>query len=72
MPVWLVVGLGARGLVYHAWLGKIVAAAVLNQSESQVPSELLSWRQGINTQPMQSISELQGGASEAVSSPVHQ
>jgi hypothetical protein len=42
--VWLLVGLGARGLVYHAWLGQLVAQAVLSNSEQQLPQELLSWR----------------------------
>lgn len=45
VPVWLLVGLGARGLVYHAWLGKLLAAAVLTDSEEQLPAELLAWRQ---------------------------
>jgi glycine/D-amino acid oxidase-like deaminating enzyme len=42
--VWLLVGLGARGLVYHAWLGQLVAQAVLSNSEQQLPQELLAWR----------------------------
>lgn len=41
---WFVGGLGARGLVYHAWLGKVVAAAVVQDSESALPAELLRWR----------------------------
>lgn len=45
VPVWLLVGLGARGLVYHAWLGQLVAQAVLSNSERGLPPELLSWRQ---------------------------
>lgn len=45
-PVWLCVGLGARGLVYHAWLGRLVAAAVLADSEDGLPAELLAWRDG--------------------------
>lgn len=44
VPVWLLVGLGARGLVYHAWLGKLTAAAVLSNSEEGLPPELLEWR----------------------------
>jgi hypothetical protein len=44
VPVWLLVGLGARGLVYHAWLGQLIAAAVLSGSEEQLPPELLAWR----------------------------
>lgn len=45
VPVWLLVGLGARGLVYHAWLGKLLAAAVASNSEERLPAELLAWRQ---------------------------
>jgi glycine/D-amino acid oxidase-like deaminating enzyme len=43
--VWLLVGLGARGLVYHAWLGQLLAQAVLSDSEQQLPQELLAWRE---------------------------
>ncbi|WIA16119.1 hypothetical protein OEZ85_012838 [Tetradesmus obliquus] len=43
--VWLLVGLGARGLVYHAWLGQLMAQAVLSDSEQQLPQELLAWRE---------------------------
>jgi hypothetical protein len=31
--------------VYHAWLGKLMADAVLSNSEAHLPAELLSWRQ---------------------------
>ncbi|KAG1668890.1 hypothetical protein FOA52_016059 [Chlamydomonas sp. UWO 241] len=42
---WLVGGLGARGLVYHAWLGAITAAAVLDDDEGRVAAEGLdAWR----------------------------
>lgn len=44
-PCWVVGGLGARGLVYHAWLGRLVAAAVLADSEEGLPAELLRWRE---------------------------
>eukprot|EP00898_Chlorokybus_atmophyticus_P003870 jgi/Chlat1/4484/Chrsp29S04423 len=37
---WVAVGLGARGLVHHAWLGEVVAAAVLARDESLLPVEL--------------------------------
>lgn len=37
-------GLGARGLVYHAWLGELMAQAVLNDNESQLPHELMRWK----------------------------
>ena len=42
-PVWLCVGLGARGLVYHAWLGQLVARGILECTEEHVPPELLGW-----------------------------
>jgi len=38
---WDVLGLGARGLVYHAALGEWVAAAALSRDTSNIPSELL-------------------------------
>ena len=44
-PAWVIGGLGARGLVYHAWLGRLVAAAVLAGSEAGLPPELLRWKQ---------------------------
>ncbi|KAL4437088.1 hypothetical protein ABPG75_004227 [Micractinium tetrahymenae] len=44
-PCWVIGGLGARGLVYHAWLGRLVAAAVLAGSEAGLPAELLRWRE---------------------------
>eukprot|EP00899_Mesostigma_viride_P006501 jgi/Mesvir1/15852/Mv03399-RA.1 len=37
---WLLGGLGSRGLVYHAWLGKAVAAAVFHDNESLLPGEV--------------------------------
>ena len=40
----LLVGLGARGLVYHAWLGALVAQGVLDGSEQHIPAELLAWK----------------------------
>jgi glycine/D-amino acid oxidase-like deaminating enzyme len=42
--VWVVAGLGARGLVYHAWLGEMAARGVVERTESHVPAELLRWR----------------------------
>ncbi|KAL4528602.1 hypothetical protein Ndes2437A_g03161 [Nannochloris sp. 'desiccata'] len=45
---WVVGGLGARGLVYHGWLGKIVAAGVVEESDEQVPKELRRWRKEEN------------------------
>ncbi|CAL5400499.1 unnamed protein product [Camellia sinensis] len=41
---WLFGGLGSRGLLYHAWLGKLLALAVLSCNEDLLPSELTSWR----------------------------
>jgi hypothetical protein len=45
-PTWLFVGLGARGLVYHAWLGRCAARAALTGSEVHLPPEALAWRGG--------------------------
>ncbi|KAK9814738.1 hypothetical protein WJX72_010698 [[Myrmecia] bisecta] len=36
---------GSRGLVYHAWAGRLVAQAVLADDESMLPPELLRWKQ---------------------------
>lgn len=44
---WLVGGLGARGLVYHAWLGRLVARALLLRSEEGLPPELLRWKTAV-------------------------
>ncbi|KAK4257513.1 hypothetical protein QN277_007090 [Acacia crassicarpa] len=41
---WLFGGLGSRGLLYHGWLGNIVARAVLSCDEHVIPSELVSWK----------------------------
>lgn len=41
---WLIGGLGARGLLYHGWLGKLTAQAVLSFSEDILPPELTSWK----------------------------
>jgi glycine/D-amino acid oxidase-like deaminating enzyme len=30
---WLIGGLGSRGLIYHAWLGELVAAAIVSRIE---------------------------------------
>jgi hypothetical protein len=45
-PTWLYVGLGARGLVYHAWLGAAAARAALSGDEAHLPPEALAWRRG--------------------------
>ena len=31
--------------MYHAWLGQLMAQAVLAGSEQQLPQELLAWRE---------------------------
>lgn len=41
---WLVGGLGARGLLYHGLLGKLMAHAVISSDETVLPSELTSWK----------------------------
>jgi glycine/D-amino acid oxidase-like deaminating enzyme len=38
--VWLLAGLGSRGLVYHAWLAERLAQAVLSGDASELPREL--------------------------------
>ncbi len=38
--VWLLGGLGARGLVYHAWLAERLARAVLDRDDGALPPEL--------------------------------
>ncbi|KAL0427654.1 UNVERIFIED_CONTAM: hypothetical protein Slati_2940200 [Sesamum latifolium] len=41
---WLFTGLGARGLLFHGWLGKLLAQAVLSHDENLIPFELTSWK----------------------------
>lgn len=41
---WVFGGLGSRGLLYHGWLGKLMANAVLCCNEELIPSELTSWK----------------------------
>jgi glycine/D-amino acid oxidase-like deaminating enzyme len=43
---WVIGGLGARGLVYHAWLGRLTVEAALGGGEACLPQELLRWRAG--------------------------
>ncbi|XP_038879763.1 uncharacterized protein LOC120071512 [Benincasa hispida] len=45
---WLFGGLGSRGLLYHGWLGKLTAQAVLSCNEELIPSELTSWKKIIS------------------------
>lgn len=40
---WLFSGLGARGLLYHGLLGRLMAEAVISFDENVLPSELTSW-----------------------------
>ncbi|KAH7675034.1 FAD dependent oxidoreductase domain-containing protein [Dioscorea alata] len=42
---WLFGGLGSRGLLYHAFLGKLLARAVVSDDEMVLPPELTSWKQ---------------------------
>ncbi len=37
-------GLGARGLVYHAWLGQLLAEAVVADDEALLPQPLTRWK----------------------------
>ncbi len=41
---WVVAGLGARGLVYHAWLGRLIACAATTDDQSLLPQELRRWQ----------------------------
>lgn len=41
---WVVAGLGARGLVYHAWLGRLIACAATTDDQSVLPQELRRWQ----------------------------
>lgn len=42
---WMVTGLGSRGLVYHGWLGRLLASSVWNNDEKLLPLELLRWKE---------------------------
>ncbi|KAL3629631.1 hypothetical protein CASFOL_026853 [Castilleja foliolosa] len=44
---WLFTGLGARGLLFHGWLGKLLALSVLSRDEDLIPLELTSWKHNI-------------------------
>ncbi|VFR01389.1 unnamed protein product [Cuscuta campestris] len=41
---WLLTGLGSRGLLYHGWVGKLTAQAVVSCDEDLIPPELISWK----------------------------
>ncbi|XP_031099652.1 uncharacterized protein LOC116003849 isoform X2 [Ipomoea triloba] len=45
--LWLFTGLGSRGLLYHGWLGKVIAQAVLSGIEGFIPLELTSWKHNV-------------------------
>ena len=47
---WVLAGLGARGLTYHAWLGRHMAAAVLADDEGLLPRELRAWQERLDMQ----------------------
>jgi hypothetical protein len=63
-PVWLIVGLGSRGLVYHAWAAKQLATAIVRSyaqtdarewegiEQACIPMELRAWQR----QPLQGAS----------------
>lgn len=38
---WFITGLGGKGLLYHAWLGEILAEAILTDNPSVIPKEYL-------------------------------
>ena len=42
--LWVVGGLGARGLVYHAWLGALMAKAVFSNDALVIPEQVQRWR----------------------------
>jgi glycine/D-amino acid oxidase-like deaminating enzyme len=41
---WLFGGLGSRGLLYHGWLGKLIAQAMLSANEDLIPCDLTAWK----------------------------
>lgn len=41
--MWLYVGLGARGLLYHALFARQLAAAILTGDESKLEQEATAW-----------------------------
>jgi glycine/D-amino acid oxidase-like deaminating enzyme len=43
-PCWIFLGLGARGLLYHAMLAKELARAVCHNDEALLPDEVLRWK----------------------------
>eukprot|EP00897_Mesotaenium_endlicherianum_P003262 jgi/Mesen1/2964/ME000176S01998 len=41
---WIVGGLGSRGLIYHGWLAKASAAAIISGDESFIDKNLTMWK----------------------------
>ena len=39
---WCLTGLGSKGLLYHAWAGKMLSQAIIENSTSGIPQEVLS------------------------------
>lgn len=46
LQVWVLAGLGSRGLVYHGLLGEMVARAVLEGSPDEIGPEFRAWQGG--------------------------
>ena len=42
---WMFLGLGARGLLYHAYLAKALTKAIAANDENLLPPEVLRWKQ---------------------------
>ena len=42
---WFLLGLGARGLLYHAYLAKDLAKAIVTNQEQILPPEVLRWKE---------------------------
>ena len=41
---WLVAGLGARGLVYHAWLARMLVDAIIADDDAMLLKDLTAWQ----------------------------
>ena len=39
---WVIAALGARGLIHHAYLGKLVAACALLDSDERLPPQVMA------------------------------
>lgn len=40
--VWVITGMGAKGLLYHAWMGKLLAQALLRKNRDLIPLQVRS------------------------------